>query len=104
LCSVNGVKNPVASCKTEIADGMTIRTNSAELEEARRMNLLMLAQNYPADAFTAFPDKPFHKLAREYGLIESDFQGTVDPQLSWSTTLIHIFGSICRAASTVIAA
>jgi formate dehydrogenase major subunit len=75
LVEIAGLPRPVVSCMTELKAGMTIKTNSAELHAARKMNLRMLARNYPLESFLQFPNKPFHKLAREYGLRESDFQG-----------------------------
>lgn len=47
---------------------MTIETHTPELEEHRRSLLRMLAQRYPAAAVEQFPDKPFHRLLRSYGV------------------------------------
>lgn len=79
LVEVEGRSQPVASCATALSDGMSITTKSDGLYRAREINLRMLARNYPVGAFTASPDKTFHRLAREYGLSEADFcvKGTV---------------------------
>ena len=63
LVEVKGASREVPSCTTALADGMDVETDSKPIEDARKWNLRMLAGNYPADAFTAYPDKPFHKLA-----------------------------------------
>jgi formate dehydrogenase major subunit len=81
LVEIKGRPNEVISCKTLLSEGMEVETHATLTETARTWNLRMLAGQYPVDAFEAFPDKPFHKLAREYGLTESDFHGqstTVD--------------------------
>ncbi len=76
LCLVNidGSGHDAVSCKTLLANGMNVVTDSEELENARRWNLRMLAREYPADAFEEYPDKPFHSAARRYGLTVDDFQ------------------------------
>jgi formate dehydrogenase major subunit len=75
LCvvKVKGLERPIVACETELTDGLEIETHTAELEEARKMNLRMLARKYPLDSFQKFPDKPFHKLAKKYGLADEDF-------------------------------
>ena len=96
LVEVKGSPRPVVSCTTELKPGMEIETHTAGLAAARKMNLRMLARQYPADAFIQSPDKPFHKLAREYGLGEDDFQGEHDPVLlDDSHPYIHVDMSQC---------
>lgn len=73
LVEVKGLPRPIVSCESDLTDGLKIETHTPELEKARRMNLRMLAQKYPLDAFKEFPEKPFHRLARKYGLIDKDF-------------------------------
>lgn len=81
LVELKGNPNPVVSCKREIADGMEIETHTPKLEKARQMNLRMLAQSYPVKPFEEFPEKPFHRLARRYGLEESDFSSETNGHL-----------------------
>jgi formate dehydrogenase major subunit len=96
LVEIAGYAHPMASCKTELKAGMEIETVSAELERAREMNLKLLARKYPADAFEQFPEKPFHKLAREHGLTKEDFEGKRDPNLiDDSHPYIHVDMSQC---------
>lgn len=72
MVQLNGVGQK-ASCVTRLQDGMDVETHSAEVEAARKWNLRMLARVYPAGPFNEFPDKPFHRLARDYGLTSEDF-------------------------------
>jgi formate dehydrogenase major subunit len=68
LVEVRGWDRPVASCLTAAKEGMVVRTNTPELEAGRRAILSMLAARYPADAAREFPDKPFHRWLRHYGI------------------------------------
>ena len=98
MCIVKIEKRPhdVASCETIIEQGMEIETATPDLHEARRMNLRMLAQNYPVGPFNAFPEKQFHRLAASYGLTAADFCGDVDlAKVDESHPYIHVDMSQC---------
>lgn len=97
LVKVRGVSREIVSCTSRIADGMEIETHTAAIEDARRMNLRMLARKYPAKTFLDSPDKPFLRLARHYGLEELDFNNEVNG--TGSTTRIRSSASPCRVAS-----
>ena len=73
LVEVKGSAQLVASCMNKLKDGMEIETHSAKTEESRKMDLRMLARKYPREEFLKYPEKPFHRLARKYGLDENDF-------------------------------
>ncbi len=75
LVEIAGRPHETVSCTTLLTDGMEIETHSSSIETARKWNLRMLSKNYPKEAFTQYPDKPFHKLALKYGLTEDDFSG-----------------------------
>lgn len=70
LCvvEVEGWDRYPSACNTPAADGMTVRTHSAGVEQDRRMLLRLLAREYPAAAMEASPDQPFHRLLRDYGV------------------------------------
>lgn len=68
LVEVHGAVKPVAACTAAIADGMEIRTASAEIEAERRGVLEMLARDYPAAAVLEAPEKPFHRYLRAAGI------------------------------------
>ena len=78
LVKVKGMPREVVSCSNAITDGMEVETDTPEIEKARQMNLRMLARDYPAESFKYHPEKPFHRLARKYGLTENDFAAKTD--------------------------
>lgn len=95
IVEINGRDHEAVSCTTPLNEGMEVITHSNKLESARRWNLRMLARHYPADAFLAFADKPFHKLATEYGLTADDFTGDQNFVGDDSHTYIHVDMSRC---------
>lgn len=96
LVEIKGASHPQVSCMADLKPGMEIQTETTQLREARKMNLRMLAQKYPAQPFVKFPDKPFHKLAREYGLSKEDFEGEQEQELvDNSHPYIHVDMSQC---------
>ncbi|MEQ1643013.1 MAG: formate dehydrogenase subunit alpha [Pyrinomonadaceae bacterium] len=95
LVEVKGSSNEVVSCKTLLSEGMEVETHGTLTETARTWNLRMLAGNYPAEAFEAFPDKPFHKLASNYGLKSEDFCGDHAIAADSSHTYISVDMSRC---------
>src|SRR5689334_19948295 len=95
IVEVEGVGREVASCAAKLSEGARVRTHTARIESARRWNLRMLAADYPMAAFREWPDKPFHKLAREYGLTEDDFGSGSSPQVDHSHTYIDADMSRC---------
>ncbi|HVE55973.1 MAG TPA: molybdopterin-dependent oxidoreductase, partial [Pyrinomonadaceae bacterium] len=73
LVQIKGENSESVSCLRKLDAGMEIETHTPALEHAREINLRMLAQNYPAEAFSKYPEKHFHRLAQKYGLTEKDF-------------------------------
>ena len=90
LVEIKGSSKETVSCTTPLADGMEVLTHSEPVEDARKWNLRMLAGNYPADAFASYPEKPFHKLARKYGLTNADFNGDHSITADASQTYINV--------------
>lgn len=68
LVSLTNHGRLVPACATAVEDGMIIETHTPDLEAHRRSLLQMLARRYPAAAVEEFPDKPFHRALRAYGL------------------------------------
>ena len=95
LVDVKGRAHETVSCTTLLSDGMEVETHSDPIESARKWNLRMLAGNYPADAFTTYPDKPFHKIAADYGLTADDFLGDHSIAADSSHTYINVDMSRC---------
>lgn len=95
LVAVQGSAQSIASCKTLLSDGMSVETHSAELEDARRWNLRMLAKDYPVASFEKFPEKPLHQLATQYGLTPADFSRSNGLAVDDSHTYIRVDMSRC---------
>ncbi|MBP6003622.1 MAG: formate dehydrogenase subunit alpha [Pyrinomonadaceae bacterium] len=95
LVEIKGRARETVSCTLALEDGMVVDTHSEPVEDARKWNLRMLAGNYPADAFTKYPDKPFHKLATDYGLTADDFDGDHSIAADTSHTYINVDMSRC---------
>lgn len=96
LVEVAGKARPVPSCNTTLTDGMVVSTHTPKLENERRMVLRMLAQDHPGDGLQKAPEKPFYHLALQYGLTETDFNGSHEPNLvDDSHPYIHVDMSQC---------
>ena len=96
LVQIEGRPHPLTSCNTQLADGMVISTHTPALEHERRMLLRMLAKDHPPEVFRQFPEKPFHALALQYGLSETDFDGVPRKELlDDSHPYIHVDMSQC---------
>lgn len=95
LVEIKGRSSEVVSCRTLLSEGMEVETHGTLTETARVWNLRMLAGKYPADAFEAFPDKPFHKLAREYGMTVADFLSVHSAKVDRSHTYIAVDMTRC---------
>ena len=70
LCvvEVRGWDRHPSACNTPLMEGMEIITHSPDVESVRRTALHLWAEGYPADALQAWPDKPFHRWLRHYGI------------------------------------
>jgi len=86
LCSVEiaGWNRFATACNTLLANGMSIETHSPVVEATRRTLLQLLAENYPAEAARAFPEKEFHRYLAQYGVSPSNglFVRRLDPDAS----------------------
>jgi len=61
-------KGILTSCNNYIEDGMEIITDDNEIEKLRKINLKLLADNYPKGYKEKYPYKRFHELMNRYGL------------------------------------
>jgi len=61
-------KGILTSCNNYIEDGMEIITDDNEIEKLRKVNLKLLADNYPKGYKEKYPYKRFHELMNRYGL------------------------------------
>lgn len=96
LVEIEGKTHPISSCNTPLSDGMRIATHTSKLEDERRMILRMLAQDHPSDGLQNTPEKPFYRYALQYGLCETDFNGSHEARLTDdSHPYIHVDMSQC---------
>lgn len=95
LCVVDtGATLPVTACTALAADGMTIQTHTAELEQERRTLLRMLAWNHPAEAAHDPLDNPFLAELRAYDLT-GELRGVSANQVDESNPYIRVDMSRC---------
>ena len=66
IVHVKGQPHPVASCSSEVAEGMVVQTRSVALDALCRTNLELIAARYPRTAYAADPRHPFHRLLAKY--------------------------------------
>lgn len=79
LCvvKVEGARNLVASCVTQVTPGMVVETHAPEVIEARKMILELLLANHPLDCLTCDKcgDCRLQDYAYEYEVAGSGFEG-----------------------------
>ncbi|MBN7318949.1 formate dehydrogenase subunit alpha [Mycobacteroides abscessus subsp. massiliense] len=67
LVQIDDDDQPVTSCSSDVAEGMTVRTGTPRIRRLRKTLLTMLARTYSATA-SVTPDLPFHRLLAQYGV------------------------------------
>jgi NADP-reducing hydrogenase subunit HndD len=77
IVEIEGAPNYVTSCTAKVANGMKIKTNTAELRKARRDLLELLLDNHPVDCNTCERDGncELQNLARTIGVKKRHFVG-----------------------------
>jgi formate dehydrogenase major subunit len=80
LVKISGLPRLTPACTTTPTDGMEISTHTPEILDFRRFVLRSLASDYPADAVTRFPEKPFHRYLKDLDLVDAA-DGTTEPSL-----------------------
>ncbi len=96
LVHLDGRGAPVAACVTALADGMTIVTEDAKLESARKFVMEMHAHRYPGSAVTADPTATFHTMMARYGVSANGY--VPDPSLvDDSHPYLHVDMNQCIA-------
>lgn len=58
----------LTACRTQLAEGMKIETNTPELESYRKELFQMLTKDYPLSEIIKYPQKEFHKWVHHYGI------------------------------------
>lgn len=79
LCvvEVEGAKTLIASCTTEVREGMIVQTESEKVVEARKTIIDMLLASHPMDCLTCEQNSicKLQDYAYRYGIKESSFKG-----------------------------
>lgn len=77
IVEVEGARNYVTSCTAKVAEGMKIKTNTADLRRARRDLLELLLDNHPVDCNTCERDGncELQEIARSIGIKTRHFTG-----------------------------
>ena len=78
LVEVKGAERLVASCNTEVREGMEILTESPRILKARRENLRLILSEHDSDCTTCTRNHncTLQSLAEEFGLTELPFEKT----------------------------
>lgn len=78
LVEVTGARGLLASCITQVADGMVVKTNTAALRKARKLNLELLLSNHNRECTTCVRSQncELQALCRELGVDEYAFDGS----------------------------
>lgn len=72
-----GRKRMVPACCTPISEGMTVRTNTAEVIQARRTVLELLLSDHPMECLTCAKNQhcELQSLAKEFGIEHLSYEG-----------------------------
>ena len=107
LVEVKGAKTLVASCVTDVTEGMTVQTNSRRVREARRTVVELLLSDHAGDCQTCDrnEDCELQSLARELGIREIKHTGEMSKKLTDDSTPALVRDSskcvLCRRCVTV---
>lgn len=77
VVEVTGMRTLVTACTHPVSEGLTVRTNTAAIEDARRMVVEMLLANHPSDCLTCQRNNncELQSLAANLGVTTIRFQG-----------------------------
>ena len=77
LVEVEGAKNLVTSCSTQVKDGMTVFTNNEKVRNTRRDVLDLLLSNHPMECLNCEKSGKckLQNYAYEYDLVDGTFKG-----------------------------
>ncbi len=81
MVEVEGQKTLVASCMVKVKDGMTVKTNTAKVRQARKINCELLLSDHPQDCLSCERSGQceLQTLARTLGITSLRFQGEMSP-------------------------
>ncbi|MCX8070597.1 MAG: 2Fe-2S iron-sulfur cluster-binding protein [Thermodesulfovibrionales bacterium] len=75
LVEIEGLKTPITSCTTKVKEGMSINTNSPELEDIRKFIIDLILSIHPMDCMTCQKAGicRLQEYAFKYGIKESNY-------------------------------
>jgi NADP-reducing hydrogenase subunit HndD len=83
MVEVEGTRNLVASCMVKVKDGMVVRTNTAKVRQARKINCELLLSDHPQDCLSCERSGQceLQTLARTLGITQVRFEGERSPRI-----------------------
>lgn len=77
IVEIEGRRGFVPSCITKAEDGMIVRTNKPEIEEARRINLDLILSAHNRDCLTCIRNGncELQELAEKFGITDIEYEG-----------------------------
>ncbi len=81
LVEVAGARGLMASCVTQVGEGMEVKTNTEKLRKARKLNLELLLSDHNRECTSCVRSEncEFQKLCREYGVEDYPYDGAKAP-------------------------
>lgn len=106
VVEVEGSKNLMASCITQVAEGMVVRTNTARVRRTRRVLYELMLSDHSQDCLTCARNQSceFQALGKLLGVNDSRFEGKRSPvhvDATYSITRDMTKCILCRRCVTV---
>lgn len=95
LVRIQGQNRLATACALPVHDGMRLEVETPDLREIRAAGLAMHARNYPREYVEKFPEKPFHRLLAEHGLIEATNSAPKPAEIDGSNPYFRFDPSAC---------
>ncbi|HSK69265.1 MAG TPA: NADH-dependent [FeFe] hydrogenase, group A6 [Candidatus Limnocylindria bacterium] len=108
MVEIEGVRNLAASCRVKVRDGMVVRTNTARVRQARKINCELLLSDHPRDCLSCERSGAceLQTLARTLGITAVRFEGERSAsKVDLSSNIIRDAGKCiqCRRCVSVCA-
>ena len=83
MVEVEGMRNLVASCMVKVKDGMVVKTNTAKVRQARKINCELLLSDHPQDCLSCERSGQceLQTIARTLGITQVRFEGEKSPRI-----------------------
>jgi formate dehydrogenase major subunit len=94
LVEIQGKEGLFTACQTKVEDGMWVATRNFELNKYRVTELRWYAAHISPAAFTAYPDKPLHRMMRMHDVEPAGNPAKPD-QLDFSMPQMRVDMSQC---------